>query len=534
MSKNSFVKGAFILGIAGVIVKLMGAFFRIPLWYMIGDEGMGYYHTAYPIYVLLLSISTAGFPIAISKMMAERRVVGDHRGAHKVFTTSLKFLSAMGVLTSAVVFLFAEAIVTVPGNPKAVYSMISLAPALLFVPIMATFRGYFQGRNNMTPTAVSQVIEQFFRVAAGLGLAHLLVSKGVMYGAAGASFGASVGAIFGTLFVIFVYMSNKDRIDGELKAADIFPQEKTRAILSNLLVIAVPIIIGSLVLPIMNLIDLGLVMRRLVASGYTPEAANELYGQLSGRVNTIINLPQIMTISVAVSSVPVISECFKLKDMEGVRKNARMAIRLTTLIGLPAAVGLMVLPNQIIQLLYGDSSGSAGQLLFIMAFGVYFLSLVQAFVGILQGVSRSYVPVINLMIAVVFKTICTFILTAIPGINIKGAAIGTVIAYMIAFALDLLSVRKYLRMRFSLRSFVVMPLIASVPMGIAAKLSYHLFANVIGGKLASVMGGRIPILLAVGVGVLVYGVILIATGGVTKEELKKFPGGKRILRFLPK
>ena len=220
--------------------------------------------------------------------------------------------------------------------------------------------------------------------------------------------------------------------------------------------------------------------------------------------------------------------------MEGVRKNARMAIRLTTLIGLPAAVGLMVLPNQIIQLLYGDSSGSAGQLLFIMAFGVYFLSLVQAFVGILQGVSRSYVPVINLMIAVVFKTICTFILTAIPGINIKGAAIGTVIAYMIAFALDLLSVRKYLRMRFSLRSFVVMPLIASVPMGIAAKLSYHLFANVIGGKPASVMGGRIPILLAVGVGVLVYGVILIATGGVTKEELKKFPGGKRILRFLPK
>lgn len=525
MSKNSFAKGAFILGIAGVIVKILGAVFRIPLDSMIDSEGFGYYHTAYPIYVVLLSVSTAGFPIAISKMMAEKRILGDYKGAHKIFKISLKLLSVMGVLTSAVVFLFAEKIVTRLENPKAVYSMISLAPALLFVPVMATFRGYFQGRNNMTPTAVSQIIEQFFRVFAGLGLAFLLAGKGPEYGAAGASFGASVGAIFGTSFIIFVYVLNKNKINNELLYTPEFEEESAKTIIRNLLTIAVPIIIGSLALPMMNMIDLTLVMKRLMVSGYSPEDANMLYGELTGKVNTVINLPQIMTISVAVSSVPMISEAYKIGDMDQVRKHAKMAMRLATLIGLPAAIGLMVLPNPIMSFLYGSRARSSGELLFVMSFGVYFLSLLQVFVGILQGIGKSYIPVVNLFIAAIFKFICTFILTAVPSINVKGATIGTVLAYMIAYALDLYYVRKYLRLHFNVRTFLIKPLIASVPMGLAASFSHRLFSLYFGNRLST--------LLAILIAVVVYGVLLIVTGGVTKEELNRMPGGRRIARFLP-
>lgn len=512
MSKNSFVKGAFILGTAGVIVKLLGALFRLPLGRIIGEEGFGYYQTAYPIYVFLLSISTAGFPIAISKMMAEKRIVGDCKGAHKIFKTSLKFLAVMGVLTSAFFFFFAERIVVLFKNPKAVHSMLSLAPALLFVPVMSTFRGYFQGRNNMMPTAVSQIIEQLFRVIVGLALMFYLVPKGVEYAAAGASFGASVGAILGTLFILLVYILNKSMIDGELKNSAIFEEESEGTIIKNLLVIAGPIIIGSLALPIMNMIDVAVVMRRLVAIGYAPEEANKLFGQLAGMVNTVINFPQVVTISIAVSSVPMISEAYKLKDMEGVRKNAKLAIRMATLVGLPSAVGLMVLPTQIMQLLYPKAPASAGSLLFIMAFSVYFLSLIQAFVGILQAINKSYIPVVNLFIAALFKLICTFVLIGIPSVNIKGAAIGTVIAYIVAFGLDMFYVQKYLRMRFSWKSFILKPLMAALPMGIAAKLT-HMICS-------SFMGARNSTVVAILVAMIVYAAILIGTGGITKEELR--------------
>ena len=222
MSKNSFLKGAVVLGVAGLIVKILGAFFRIPLGRLITSEGMGYYQTAYPIYVLLLSISTSGFPIAISKMVSERRAVGNYKGAHRVFTITLKILLVLGLLTFSIFFFGARIIVNALNNPNAYYSMVALAPALLFVPIMAAYRGYFQGRNNMTPTAVSQIIEQSARVGFGLILAYFLMPKGLDYAAAGGSFGATAGAIFGMAFILFVYYINKPKIEKELLKSEEF------------------------------------------------------------------------------------------------------------------------------------------------------------------------------------------------------------------------------------------------------------------------------------------------------------------------
>jgi stage V sporulation protein B len=196
MSKDNFLKGAAILGIAGAIVKILGAFYRIPLNNILGSEGIGYYQTAYPLYVLLLTISTAGFPVAIAKLVSEKRAIGNHKAAHKAFKVAFLGMLIAGILTSIFVFTNAKNIVTKWENPDAYYALIALVPALFFVPIMSAFRGYFQGRQTMTPTALSQIIEQLFRVIAGLMLTYYLLDMGLPIAAGGASFGGYDNNIF--------------------------------------------------------------------------------------------------------------------------------------------------------------------------------------------------------------------------------------------------------------------------------------------------------------------------------------------------
>lgn len=525
MSKNSFIKGAFILGIAGLIVKILGAFFRIPLGRLITSTGMGYYQTAYPIYVLLLAISTAGFPTAISKMVSEKRAIGDYRGAHRIFTVTFKILLVLGIVTFSAFFFGARPVVNMLNNPKAYYSMISLAPALLFVPIMAAFRGYFQGRNNMTPTAVSQIIEQAGRVGFGLVLAYILLPRGIEYAAAGGSFGASAGAIFGMIFVIFVYRLNKPKIDRELEKSAIFEVESYNTIIKNLLIIAVPIIIGASVLPIMNMIDVSMVISRLMASGYTQEQANSLYGQLTGMAATLINLPQVLTMSIAMSIVPVISQSYALNDMEEVRKNAKLGVRVALLLGLPAGVGLMVLATPIMQLLYPNEPSSIGQILLVMSLGVVFLSLIQTLTGVLQGLGKSQIPVMNLFIAAIFKFICTYFLTSIPSLNVKGAAISTVVAYLVAAGLDIYWIKRLLHIKFEMKDFVIKPLFTVAVMGITAKLVYMVALPGMGNSLATVT--------AIMIAMIVYVAVLIVTGGITREEIERLPKGKKISKYIP-
>ncbi|MDD2215155.1 MAG: oligosaccharide flippase family protein, partial [Eubacteriales bacterium] len=207
MGRKTFLQGAVILGIAGLIIKLLGAVFRIPLANIIGDTGMGYYQTAYPVYVLLLTLSTAGIPVAISRMVAERNALGHPYEAYRVFSVSFVLLFGIGIFSSALLFFGAEAIVNYLGNPGAKHAMMAIAPALFFVPMMAAFRGFFQGTQDMKPTAISQVAEQLFRVIIGLTLAILLISRGLEFAAAGASFGATAGAVggLGTVILIFIY-----------------------------------------------------------------------------------------------------------------------------------------------------------------------------------------------------------------------------------------------------------------------------------------------------------------------------------------
>ena len=521
------MQGAAILGIAGVFVKILGALFRVPLVWIITSVGLGYYQTAYPIYVVLVGIATSGFPVAISKMVSERRVVGNYRGADKVFWLVFKILIGFGLVASAGVFFGADYIVSERlRNPKAYLAMISLAPALLIVPTMAAFRGYFQGHNDMRPSAISQIVEQVARVGFGLGFAYLLVPKGLEYGAAGGTFGATAGAIAGLAVMLYMYFRKGNTYE-ELPTDRIFEPESNRKIIRELLVIALPIIIGALVMPTMTMIDLALVLSRLEAIGFSNEQANAMYGQLTGMAATLVNLPQVVTSAIAISLVPIISSAFAVGDRQKLRSNTSLGIRVSILIGLPAGVGLFVLSTPIIRMLFPNEPTSVGQILAILSVGVVFLSVIQSTTSVLQGIGRTYILVFNLFIGAVFKFILTYTLTGIESLNVLGAAISTVSAYAVAAVLDCYAVKSRVDFQLDLQKFVIRPIITTAIMGVAARGSYELIRMTIGRNSLGVLTGVL-------VGGLVYTVALFKTKTITKEELASVPRAAKLVAGLEK
>lgn len=534
--QNTFVKGAAVLGIAGILVKILGAIFRIPLVSIISSTGMGYYSSAYPIYVMLLAIATSGFPIAISKMVAQRRAKGRIHEANDVFKTILPFMLLLGILTSTGLFFLSDTIATsMLHNPKSVYSLKALSLALFFVPIMSSFRGFFQGRNTMVPSALSQIIEQTGRVLIGLSLAYVMVGRGLEYGAAGASMGATAGAVFGTVTVFFLYLRERTVIERENRSSLDYEKESSRNVISELMVIAIPIIIGALVKPIMDFIDANMVIGLLMKNGMSELEANSNLGQLSGMATTMVNLPSIVISAIAMSVVPVISYEYFRGGLQKAQKNAILAIRFAVLIGLPAGVGLMSLSEPIMSLLFPkESSASPGQILFIAAAGVVFLSCIQVLTAILQAVGKVHIPVINLAVGVIFKIGITYTLTSNPNFGVRGAAVGTLVAYVVAALLDFIAVKKVLDLKFDLKKFLLRPFIVSVGMGVLAFLTQRYGAIFFAQTLGLSSGSKFSTLVAMVFAGVFFILMLFKGKIVTEEDLEGLGKAKKAIRLLKK
>ncbi|ABR46400.1 polysaccharide biosynthesis protein [Alkaliphilus metalliredigens QYMF] len=527
MKKETFLKGAFILGMAGLVVKVLGAFFRIPLGIIIGSEGLGYYQVGYPIFTLLLSFSTQGFPTAISKLVSEKRAKGNPGGAHKVFRTSFSILLGLGVIGSLTLGFGAHYLVTkVVQSPNAYYAVLALAPALFFVPLLAAFRGYFQGMKNMAPTAISQVVEQAGRVILGLTLAVVLLNRGVHYAAAGAAFGATIGGVFGLSVISIIYLRHKKRILAQFDRLPDEQEEPTRGIIKDLVTIAVPITIGGAVMPLINIVDTMIVLRRLQAIGFTYEEANSLFGQLTGMAATLVNLPQVLTVALAMSMVPVISESKTRGDYDTIRADTQSAMRVSIMIGLPAAIGLAVLSGPIMQLLFPNEPASVGEILFFLSLAVLFLTQLQTLTGVLQGLGKPFIPVRNLMIGAGTKLVVTYVLTGVPALNVRGAAIGTVVAYLVAAVLNFIDVKKYTGTKFDLYQTFVKPIVAVIFMGVTVGVTYAQLSGIIGNSLATIS--------AIGIGAVIYGGILLKTDAITQDDFDLLPGGGKISKVLKK
>lgn len=529
MSKKTFLKGAAILGIAGLIVQVMGAIFRIPLGNIIGDEGMGYYQTAYPIYIFLLVFSTNGAPAAISKMVSERIAVGKAKEAHRVFQLSFLLMLVLGVISSAVVYFGAKPIVALLGSEKSYYAMAAIAPALLFVPVMSVFRGYFQGMQEMGPTAVSQLVEQAVRVSVGLILAVVLVSSGVEYAAGGACLGTSIGPIAGTLILCAIYLRKSSGIRQAISGEADTEREPAADILKTLAYLAVPITIGVSILPIMNVADVAIIMNRLQATGFAKEAAVSLYGQLSGMAGPIINIPQALALSIALSLVPAIAAAKSTRDKKFMDENISLGFRTAMMIGVPCAFGLVTLSEPIMRLLYPAevaSAVNAAPSLAILAVGIIFLAVAQTMAGILQGLDKAGAAVYSLAAALVVKSVLTYILTGIPSLNINGAAIGSSVAYAVVGILNLLAVKKQTKTKFDLGLTIGRPLLSGAVMAGCVWAAYRGLSFVVGNTLATAA--------AICVGGAVYCAMLIWSKAIAPNEIKALPKGELLYRLFRK
>ena len=528
--RDSFLKGALILGLAGIIVKIIGAFFRIPLGNLIGAEGMGYYQAAYPVYTLFLTLATAGFPTALAKLVSEKMAIGDYRGAHKVFKVSYMVLAITGFVAFCIFFFGADFIVNdIMKNPGAKLAMLAISPALLFVPIMSAYRGYFQGRREMGHIAISQISEQLFRVVLGITLAYLLMSSvgpnpGPEQGAAGAIMGATIGAIASIIYLIIAYLLKLKIIKREIKISKKLREESIVKVLEKLLVVAIPITIGASVMPLVNMIDNVIVIRRLVEAGFSQTQANIMFGQLTGMAMAIVNLPAVITVAMSMSLVPTISQAYALGNRFKVIKETKSAIKITLMIVLPAAFGMASLAHPIMKLLYPSQPSSVGTILLVLTPCVVFLGLIQSLNGILQGMGKPMIPVICLAIGMIFKVVISYTLTAIPQINVIGSALGTVTAYFVAAILELIYIKKAIKMKLSIKQFVIVPLVIVNIMFLSVKLSFGLMIEALGNNLSTV--------ISICVGGVIYLIATLALGGIDKEELLNIPKGDKLYKVL--
>ena len=532
MSGNKILRGAAVLGAAGLLVKLLGAVFRIPLQALIGEEGMAYYGYAYPLYSLFLVIATAGIPVAISRLVSEKIAVKDYEGAHRVFKVSGWLLFFIGLI-SFIICYFGAGLISeyIIGDMGAKRPLEAIAPALIFVPVMSAFRGYFQGRQNMNPTAVSQFVEQVFRVAVGLTLAYVFLNQSLDMAAAGATFGATAGSIAGLLVIVLIYFLSKNSINQNIQRYKTHRRrESSKNIIKQILIIAVPITIGSSILPLINAVDSVLVTRRLVDGGFLIEEARILWGQLSGYCNTMVGLPQVITQAVAIAVVPAVAGAFKTGQKREVNESVNLGIRTSMIIGMPCALGIMALAEPILLLLFPKEPAgvaSAAPTLMIMCISVALMSVLQTTTGILQGINKQMVPVKNMAIGAVGKVILTYILVAVPALNIKGAAIGSIFVYAVAFVLNMKAVIKYTGAKVDMSLTFVKPTIASLIMGICAFASYKLIYMVVGSN-------TIATLSSVLIGVIVYGILILGLKAITKEEIERMPGGQKLAAILDK
>ena len=528
LKKQSFLQGAGILALATVAVKLIGALYKIPLNNVIGKEGYAYFLQSYDIYALLLTISTAGLPVAMSRMIADAQARGNLAQVRRINETSMWVFLGIGIFGTLLMTALCKPLAIMMGIPDGWPVILCLGPAVLFVCVNSSFRGFFQGQSNMTPTGISQVIEAACKLLLGLLLAFIIMklSENVIGSVAGAILGVTIGSVLAFIYLYLEYRKTAPALEDNGATQ---PSKTVRATMEELLTIAIPITIGSAGLQVINLIDNALIMRRLQdAAGFNYEAAKGLRG-LYGTAQTLFNLPSALVMPFTISLIPAIAACMAKKDRKGALSTENSGIRIMTLLILPCGVGLCVLGQPIVRLLYSSNYtnadiATAGNLLSIVSIAVILNGLVLLLNAIMQAHGFVSLPVINMIVGGIVKVIVNFILVGIPEINIYGAPIGTVISFLVITVLDILCLNRTIKDPPNVLKLMARPALACLFMGMAAYSVDGLLSEVMSPKLSCIFG----IMAAVGV----YAILVLALKIITYEDCLLLPKGEKIAKLL--
>ena len=585
---NTFFGGAAILAMGILVVKVIGLFYKIPLVNIIGSEGSADFNNAYNIYSVLLTISTAGLPVAVSKMVSEANALGRQNQVHKVFRLSLAAFLTLGVVSFLIMYFGSEQLAGMMHDSLAAAGIRALAPAVICVGCLSAFRGYAQGHGNMTPTAVSQILEALCKLVIGLGLAYWLVRAGQPshVAAAGAITGVTVGTILALAYMIFNFVSTRMREEKDTQDAP----DSARRILSTLMKIAIPITISSSMVGIVTVIDSALVQGQIqkvlisdpdswalyqqvvdfapleaardawqqaVSSGAAAEAVSQLYGAVelaaenisrslygnySGAL-TIYNLPLSLMAAITASVIAAVSAALARRDRRGAARITGSALRITALLAFPMGVGLFVLGTPIIRLIFPELDASvAGPLLSTLGIASIFVCLMLVCNSVLQAHGFINLPVVIMALGGVLKIVTNYNLVAVPTIGISGAPVGNVLCFGLCMVLDLVVIARVIHGRPDYLPLLAKPAAAAGVMGLGAWAVYGLLSKLLSyeevtqaGETIQTLGktgNGIAVMGAILIAVIIYAVLVVALRAISREDLSLMPKGDKIAKIL--
>lgn len=534
---TSFMKNVAMLMIAQILIKILGFVYRLVIINVegFGDVGNGYYDAGYTVYSLLLTLSSVGIPTVISKLVSERVSIGDYKGAHRIYKTSLKIFTAIGAFFSIALFLGADLVASKILNvPDVKHVLMVLAPAIMFVASSSVIRGYFAGLGSQKATSVSQTLEQFFNCVLTITFVYALVGKDPAVMAAGGNLSTTLAILISFTYLFIFYKRRKKGIMAECEAQTVPQEDKTTGkIIKTIFAISIPMTLGSLISVINSMIDT-VTISNCIQTAFSgileggKEAleakAMELSGVLS-KVVTIIHLPLAITGAFCTALVPAISSAISVKDYATVNKRLSFSFFASILIIMPCAAGLVALAQPILQLIYPTASNGA-TILMLSTITMIFVSLNYVVEGGLYGFGKVHIPAIALAIGAVIKLVMNLVLISNPNINILGAVISAITSQIILFVVCMYYLNKQIKLDMNLKDHVIKPTVASAVMGVIVYFAYKVLINFTGNAISTI--------IAILIGVIIYAILVLLMKLLKKEDIYMIPFGTKIYGVLVK
>ncbi|MFU0828045.1 MAG: Polysacc-synt-C domain-containing protein [Lachnoclostridium sp.] len=532
--KSNFLVQGSILAAASIIVRLIGLVYRIPLTNIIGDEGMGYYSNAYAIYNIALILSSYSLPLAVSKLVAARIATKEYRNSYRIFLCAMCFAIVSGTIASLCLFLGADFFATSIFNlPQSAIPLRVLAPTVFVFAVMGVLRGYYQGKNTMLPTSISQIIEQIVNAIVSIAAAYYLMmqhsaSQNISaFGAAGGTLGTFVGACTSLIFLAFIFALYKPIIDRQLRKDTTPDTESYSELFKLLLATIIPVILSQTVYQISSVLDSAQFGHILAGKGFDEETRSELWGIYSNKYNLLINVPVSIASAMSVAIIPSIVASKTEGSNYEVKNKVHMAVKFNMIIAIPAAFGMAVLASPILQLLFHDSRELPANLIRLGAIAIVTTALSTITNGILQGINRMRTPVIHSAISLAIHIVLLFVLLKFFNLSTYGLVIGNITFTLVVCILNWISVGRELNYRQEVKKTFLIPAACSAIMGVIAYLIYN-------GLYHLIRINSICTLAAVVIAAIAYGCLLLLFKGVTQDELVDMPMGRTLARIAEK
>lgn len=539
-SNSNFMVQGGILAAASIICRLIGIVYRIPLTNIIGDEGNGYYSCAFEVYSIMLLLSSYSLPLAVSKLVSAKSARGQKKNAYKIYKCALVFASIVGLIAALAAYFGSDFLAgTLMSQPMSAIALRILAPAILVVAIMGVLRGYFQGLGTMMPTVFSQVIEQIVNAVVSVAAAYYLYAYGKKldaflftesyapaYGAAGGTLGTGIGALAGLIFLLFVTFLYKKVIQKQIRKDRSRRTDSYSEIFGILILTIVPVILSTAVYNISSILDQSMFNNVLAAQGIDKREYSSLWGIYSGKCKLLTNVPVAIANALAASTVPALTAAIAEENYRAGARKINYSIRFTMILVIPCAIGFTVLASPILQLLFKDASVLPERLLQMGSVTVILYSLSTLTNGILQGINQMKIPVRNAVISLVLHLAALYVMLTVFKLGIYAVVIANIIFSLLMCVLNGFAIGRHFEYRQEIKYTFVMPLIASLFMGLSVFLIYKLMFLVFNNEFSTIV--------SIIIGAVIYFIVMLALKAITRDDLERMPGGYTIIGIAEK